>query len=191
MARAELAALSDGESTVMRDRYATMARLPVELIVCPLINDVNHGGILRAAEAFRAERVSFSPEEDDATDFAGNRGTLHWQPHRWLDCHESVTEAKANGTQIVALHLSDSSESIYDFDWHFPTCLVLGSEREGVLPEILAECDAHVAIPMFGLITSMNVAVATTLALEAITSAYRKLHPEFLPIREESKRLIK
>ena len=44
--------------------------------------------------------------------------------------------------------------------WPAKTALVLGSEAEGVSPEILAAADQKVKIPMAGQAESLNVAVA-------------------------------
>ena len=44
--------------------------------------------------------------------------------------------------------------------WPEKTALVLGSEAEGVSPEILAAADQKVKIPMAGHAESLNVAVA-------------------------------
>ena len=47
----------------------------------------------------------------------------------------------------------------------FPTCLVLGGERNGVSPEAIEVADAAVAIPMLGMANSLNVATAAAILL--------------------------
>ena len=48
---------------------------------------------------------------------------------------------------------------------HYPLCLVVGNELTGVSAEALDACDGSVAIPMHGVKHSLNVAVATGVAL--------------------------
>jgi tRNA G18 (ribose-2'-O)-methylase SpoU len=43
----------------------------------------------------------------------------------------------------------------------FPAVVVLGSERCGVSPEVLALADQAVAVPMLGMGNSLNVTTAT------------------------------
>ena len=71
---------------------------------------------------------------------------------------------------LTPLHTAVATEISYGYsayyDYHFdpadqrPTALVLGNERAGVDPEVLAVCDSIVALPMLGEKRSLNVAVA-------------------------------
>lgn len=46
-----------------------------------------------------------------------------------------------------------------------PRLLVMGGEREGLPPDVLARCPRRVRIPMAGSVSSLNLAVATALLL--------------------------
>lgn len=175
----------------LRQVYPTLLRAPIEVIVCPLGKAVNHGGILRAADSFRIERVTFQKEEDGATDFAGSRGAKKWQPYRWLNAIEAAKEAKANSRTVVSLTWTPEAISIYDFEWTFPISIVAGSEWQGVPDEIVDLSDHVIAIPMFGATGSLNVAVASSIVLSQATMAYHRSNPEFIPAREESQHLLK
>lgn len=171
----------------VRDQVKVLPRMPIEIIACPLGKEVNHGGILRLAEAFRIERVTFAPEEDRANDFSGHRGSIRWQQYRWLSPAEALAEAK--GTQRIALTLSETAVNFQDMEYRFPLTLLVGSEMEGVPRELADQCDACVAIPMYGLMGSLNVATATAIVLQHIAMQYAE-RTGFQPIREESKRLL-
>lgn len=173
----------------IRERADLLPRMPIEVIACPLGKAVNHGGLLRVAESFRLERVSFSFEEDKGNDFSGHRGAIRWQPYRWLSAKEAVLEAKANGRQVVALALSASAVNFAAFEYRYPMSLVVGSEIDGIPDDILDHCDGCVAIPMFGLMESLNVATATAIVTHHISSQYAKANG-FEPLRDESKRLL-
>jgi 23S rRNA (guanosine2251-2'-O)-methyltransferase len=174
----------------VRERADLLPRMPIEIIACPLGKAVNHGGLLRMAEAFRLEMVTFSFEQDRGNDFSGHRGAIRWQPYRWLPAEEAVAEATTKGRQKIALALSDSAVNFEVFEYQFPMSLVVGSEIDGVPQGILDQCDACVAIPMFGLMESLNVATATAIVVQHITSQYAK-ETGYTPLRDASKRLLK
>jgi tRNA G18 (ribose-2'-O)-methylase SpoU len=174
----------------LRDVYAKLPRAPIHLVCCQLVKDVNQGGLLRLAEAYRIEEVVYSPEADGATDFAGSRGTRVWQPFRWMAAEDSVAELKEQGVFTVAITLSDRAVPLADVQWKFPLALVVGEERFGVPSYVEEQCDVSAAIPLYGLVTSLNVATAAAIALNAATSAYAADHLDFQPARGTSRKLL-
>ena len=177
------------QASSLREGYHERPRMPIELIVCPLGKEVNHGGILRLAEAFMLERVTFSKESDEAEDFSGHRGADQWQPWNWANEFEAVASAKASGRQVVALTLNDRAVAFDEFDYSWPCTLVVGSEMMGMPEELASQCDGVVAIPMFGVMASLNVATATGIVVQHIARCYADEHG-FQPLREESARLL-
>lgn len=173
----------------LRDRYHLLPRAPIRLIGSPLTKDVNQGGLLRLAEAFRIERVDLSPEADGAVDFAGSRGTKSQQPYRWVETQRAVEEANAEGYHTVALTLSSRAVPFDLFEWRFPLAIVIGAELAGLPEEIETACQHTVAIPLYGMIQSLNVAVATGIVLQRAHAQYVAEHPEFEPARQVSRRL--
>lgn len=174
----------------LREAYSGIERAPIRLIVLPLGKAINHGGLTRVADAYRLERVDFQREADKAIDFAGQRGTKGWQPWRWIPAEEALAEARAEGYAVAALTLSERSVDIEEATWKFPLALVIGEEKSGVPDEIEAQCDFSVAIPMYGLVTSLNVVTATALAVSSAVRAYRAENPAFQPVRGTSRRLL-
>lgn len=76
---------------------------------------------------------------------------------------ESLTNAlrlmSDSGVKIVAA--TEKASSVYtDIDCTDPVALVMGSEDEGVSPEILRLCTEWASIPLLGKIGSLNVSVA-------------------------------
>lgn len=171
----------------VRERIDYLPRVPIEVIACPLGKEVNHGGILRAAEAFRLEMVTFSYEGDGANDFSGHRGAMRWQPYRWMDSMEALIAP--GECYRVALTLNDRAQDFSTFEPKFPMRLVVGSEWSGVPADMVEKCDACIAIPMYGLMGSLNVATATAIVIQKLASEYAKTHG-FEPVRDESKRLL-
>jgi len=50
-------------------------------------------------------------------------------------------------------------------DYTCPTCVLLGTEKWGVSPEAAELSDAHILIPMMGMVQSLNVSVAAAVIL--------------------------
>ena len=174
----------------LRDRYAELPRAPIHLTCCQLVKDVNHGGILRLAEAFRIAEVVYSPEKDGATDFAGSRGTELWQSHRWQPAEEAVAGFAKMGFQTVAVTISERAIPLQDHLWKFPVAIVMGEEKFGIPSYIEEQCDVSLAIPLYGMVTSLNVTTAAAIVLNSALTAYRSEHSDFEPARNASKRLF-
>jgi len=174
----------------LREVYDSLPRAPIRVLVGPLNKDINQGGLLRLCDAFRVERLELTPEPDGAIDMAGSRGTKKRQPWMWREVGTSVDAAKAEGYQTVAITLSDRAIPFHEMDWTFPLALVLGAELEGLDTEIEARCDATVAIPLYGIVQSLNVAVAAGMVLQSAVREYGRQNPDFQPARSASRKLL-
>lgn len=90
---------------------------------------------------------------------------------KWIDLivHRTVDEAvdtlRGGETQLVAAHFGEQAIDYRDVDFTRPTALLLGNERSGVSARAAALADAHVVIPMLGMVQSLNVSVATAVIL--------------------------
>ncbi len=174
----------------LREVYAQIPRAPIRLIVLPLGKAVNHGGMTRIADAYRIERVDLSQEPDRAIDFAANRGTKGWQPWRWVPAETAIAEARQDGYNLAALTLSDRAVDVAQAPWKFPLAILIGEENAGVPPEIEEQCDFSIAIPLYGLVQSLNVVTASAIALDYAIRAYAEECPEFQPLRSASRGLM-
>lgn len=70
--------------------------------------------------------------------------------------------ASKRGATVIALEITDRSESLFTFRpaMDREIVLVAGNEAAGVSRHLLENCDASVHLPMYGRNTSMNVGVA-------------------------------
>ena len=59
----------------------------------------------------------------------------------------------------------ESSSKIYDVNLSDPIAIVMGTEGKGIRQLIKKTCDQLVTIPMSGNVESLNVSVATGIAL--------------------------
>lgn len=170
----------------LREVYGELPKIPIRLICSPMDKVMNHGGLLRIGEAFRLEMVSFANEPSGEKDFSGARGTWDWQPYEWKDPLEAVMEAKREGRRVYCLALDERARSYTEIEWEFPAALVVGEEEFGIHPEVQAMADEVVAIPLYGLITSMNVGQAAAIVLASMVAAC----PGAEPVRNVSRGLV-
>lgn len=190
MREALLQARSTATDPGLRAAYPDLPKAPIRLISCPLYHEVNHGGVLRAAESCRIELVQLEAHQRSSIDMVGAVGTADWQPFEWVDHVEALNRAKKDGYTIYGLSLQEGSVPIGEVDWDFPCAIVLGEERYGLSPEAAALCDHYIGIPMYGAITSINVAQAAAVAMHFCIESYRQSHPDFQPARNASRRLV-
>jgi tRNA (guanosine-2'-O-)-methyltransferase len=90
---------------------------------------------------------------------------------KWVEVrvHNTLTTAlkaiRATATQILAAHLSNDALDYRDVDYTIPTCILFGNEKAGVSFEAAQAAERHIVIPMFGMVRSLNVSVATAVIL--------------------------
>lgn len=106
---------------------------------------------------------------------AGARPALHravaagagrWLRVRaWDDLGAACDALAAGGFQLVAAHPAPGAVDFREVDYTLPTALLLGQEKEGVTAEARARVDRLVAIPMLGMVPSLNVSVAAAVIL--------------------------
>ncbi|MEP0767341.1 MAG: hypothetical protein HRF45_12490 [Fimbriimonadia bacterium] len=173
----------------LRDAYPDIPRLPIRLICPRLDKEINHGNLLRIAEAFRLEMVVFAPD-DRPWDLSGAMGATVWQPFERKPGAEAIAQAKTDGYRIYGLDLHERARNLHSVEWRFPAALVVGEELHGLADEHRSACDELVAIPLYGLMQSLNVAVATGICLDRMVETLARQDPQWRPVRAASRRLL-
>lgn len=97
---------------------------------------------------------------------------------RFKTLEETITHLKSSGHVILALEQFLNSKTpeqcvqiLKNQYAGRPIALILGNEIHGVKDEILKQVDLIMEIPMHGIKESLNVSVATAIALYILTSA--------------------
>ena len=80
------------------------------------------------------------------------------------DLTETVKYLQASGIQVIAC-TEKADKTLYELDVKAPVALIVGSEEDGISSQLLKEADHVVKIPMRGKIESLNVSVATGIAI--------------------------
>jgi tRNA (guanosine-2'-O-)-methyltransferase len=81
------------------------------------------------------------------------------------DTLSALNHLKSRGFQVLAAHFSERALDYRQADYTRPTCILLGTEKWGVSPEAAEQADAHILIPMMGMVQSLNVSVAAAVIL--------------------------
>lgn len=81
------------------------------------------------------------------------------------DMQTLIARLKQQGYSIAALEQAARSVKLTDFEPPEKLALILGREVEGIEPELLADCDYVLEIPMLGRKESFNVVQAAAMAL--------------------------
>lgn len=152
---------------------------PVKYNLCYLANDIdipmNVGSFFRIADALGVEKIYLAGSSSVPPNpkiRKTSRSTERSVAYSYADDACAVAaKLKEEGYKIVSLEITSESISIEDFKVspRERICLVLGSEDKGVCQQLLELSDATIHIPMRGVNSSMNVAVACAIATYEIT----------------------
>ncbi len=135
----------------------------------------NVGAFFRTCDALNVEHVYLTgytghpPRKEITKTAIGAELTIPWEHSR--DPLPIIEQLKKDGWQIVALEITPDSVDIASFVPSEKVCLIAGHELTGVPEELLNLSDAVVKIPMLGKKESLNVAVATGIALHRLRTA--------------------
>ena len=144
---------------------------PLVLILESVEKPGNIGAVLRTADAAGADAVIVCDPLTDLYNPNLIRASLGGIfSVRTVACasEEAIGWLKAKGIRILTAQLQDS-EVYYDTDMKCGTAIVMGTEDKGLSDIWRRNSDAHIRIPMKGLMDSLNVSVsAAILCFEAV-----------------------
>lgn len=127
----------------------------------------NLGAVLRSADAAGADAVLVC---DPLTDLynpnliRASLGAVFSCPVVCCTTAEAIAFLKGKGIRILTAQLQDS-KPYYGTDMTVGTALVMGSEALGLGDEWRKAADAHILIPMRGIVDSLNVSVSAAILL--------------------------
>lgn len=137
----------------------------------------NVGSIFRSCDVFGVEKLYLTgitgtpPRKEIAKVALGSEHRVVWE--HIDNANELISRLKSQGCTILALENGVQAVSIDQFSPVGQHVLVLGNEVGGIEPELLRLCDITLEIPMIGHKQSLNVSVATGIALFALTRQSR------------------
>ena len=153
-------------------RYAQFAELPATAQLLVLLDGIEDphtlGAIIRSAHAAGADAILLpdrraAPVTEVAAKAAAG-ALAHMPIVRIGNVAQTLEKLKKEGYWIYGL-TEHGTEQYDQVHFHLPTVLVVGGEGAGIHELVARNCDLLVKIPMYGKIGSLNVSVATGIAL--------------------------
>lgn len=162
-----------GLAAIVRTRIGALSTLAVPpgavfVALYRIANPGNLGTIIRTADAVGAAGViligdtadPFSPPAVKAS-----MGSLFAvEVAHTPDPAEFFAWASRHGVTVLATS-GAADEEHWDADYRPPLAFLLGSEREGLPPDLLAGASRRLRIPMVGTVDSLNIGVAASIML--------------------------
>ena len=137
----------------------------------------NVGAIFRTADAAGVSEIfligvtpdpidRFGRKRSDVAKAAlGAEDTIKWQHFDDAKFLEKVSDLKGEGFQIVSIEQSENSVDYKTIEVCENILIIVGNEVDGLPKEVIGACDFVAEIPMLGEKESLNVSVATGVAL--------------------------
>ncbi len=127
----------------------------------------NFSAILRNCDAVGVLKAhAVLPEKGIDLHHHTAAGTSKWvqvQVHPTVE--EAVEVLHTSGFKVMAAHPTDQALDYREADLTQPVALMVGAELDGISEAGLSAADQAIAIPMAGMVRSLNVSVATSLLL--------------------------
>jgi tRNA G18 (ribose-2'-O)-methylase SpoU len=148
---------------------ARQRTMPVAVVLENVRSLWNVGSIFRTADAAGAEEIwlcgiTGRPPRDEISKTAlGAEDFVPWRAA--ADAREALEYLKGTGRSVVALERAARSLPLSRAKVRFPCALVLGNEVAGLSDAALDASDLICHLPMHGVKSSLNVAVAAGVAL--------------------------
>ncbi len=152
---------------------------PITLLLDNIRTPFNVGSIMRSAEAMGVEKVILTgicptPENNSNVAKSQKNANIDYEYH--IDIIPIIKKYQELGYQIYCLEKTNHSHPLKDIYLKFPALLVLGNEEFGITGNILKLADKTIHIPLYGNKNSINVSVATGIALNHIAYYYSNIN---------------
>lgn len=157
----------------------TVSRHPVYVMLSNIRSLYNVGSIFRTCDSALVSELLLCgftphpPRDEIAKTALGAVDSVPWQYFKQEK--DAIEYLKSKGVKIFALEITDKKRlySSIKAD-EYPLCIVLGNELTGLDNEILDMCDDAIEIPMYGVKHSLNVGVATGIAVFEAVRIFNK-----------------
>ena len=171
-----------------REEYQRGLR-PMAIAAWNITKEHNVGSLVRTAHAVAAEEVVLVGERDWNLE-AARTAELYTTITHIPDLESLRSHLKLRSWNLVAVELDPRSVNLFEAEYPGRPCFLLGAELGGVPGELLEEAQLVVQIPQWGLVPSLNLAVAGSIVLYDYLSklgrAGRLRSPEGGLVDEES-----
>lgn len=182
----ELLAAGDRRNVVDRYRYwkreaiiadLDLRRHPFHVAIENWQHDFNIGTIVRNANAFLASEVHIVGKRR-----WNRRGAMVTDRYQHVRHHENVADltqwCREHDLALVGIDIVEDAQAIEGATLPRRCTLLFGQEGPGLSPEALAACSTTYAITQFGSTRSVNLGVASGIAMHAWIRQHALHHDE-------------
>lgn len=136
----------------------------------------NVSAIFRTCDAAGVPRVSlvYNIEKFPKIGKKSSGSAFKWvEKDKYKSIDECYSHLKTQGFKIFASAITPGSKNLYELDLKCKCAIVFGNEHRGVSDEAAALADDKFMIPMYGMVQSLNVSVASAVVLyESVRQRY-------------------
>jgi 23S rRNA (guanosine2251-2'-O)-methyltransferase len=151
--------------------YKSSEKMPVVLVLDNIRSLNNIGSAFRTADAFRVEKIflcgitASPPHREIYKTALGATESVEWQYCETT--MDAIKEIKEQKISVVAVEQCQKSVLLNEYSplKGQKTAFVFGNEVDGVLEEVLENCDKVVEIPQYGTKHSLNISVSIGIVL--------------------------
>lgn len=126
----------------------------------------NVSAVIRSADAVGVHRIHAVWEDNTPLLRGTAMGSQVWvDMQRHSSTQSAIQHLKSQNMQVLVTHLDKNAVDFREIDYTKPTAIVLGQEKSGATADAIEMSDYSIAIPMLGMVQSLNVSVAAALIL--------------------------
>ena len=146
------------------DEIEFIKKAPIYIMLEDIRSVYNVGSVFRTADGLGASKIYLAgytacpPRNDLSKTPLGADRIVPWI--HFQDSLDALSDLEKNNITPIVVEQTINSTSLYEFDFEFPICFILGNEVNGVSERLLKRVDIHLEIPMKGIKQSLNVSVA-------------------------------
>src|SRR3954468_1812241 len=163
-----IAAAPEATSYTVEELVIGAKAAPLIVVLDSIEDPHNVGAILRTVDAAGADGVvrqsRHAARLDGAAAAASAGAVAHVKIAEVVNIARAIEILKESGVWTVGL-TGDAAKRYDQVDLTLPTAIVVGAEGAGLRRLVRERCDWLVSIPMHGHVQSLNVSVATGIAL--------------------------
>ncbi|MCP4901797.1 MAG: TrmH family RNA methyltransferase [bacterium] len=137
---------------------------PAAVAAWEITKEHNMGGLVRTAHAAALEEVVFAGTRDWNVE-AAKTSELYTSVTQVGDAAALLEHCRQRSWTLVAVELDPRSVSVFDATYPSRPCFLLGAELHGLPEELLDASELIVQIPQWGLVPSLNLAIAGSIVI--------------------------
>ncbi|MFV2072453.1 MAG: TrmH family RNA methyltransferase [Thermoanaerobaculales bacterium] len=156
-----------------REEYRRGLR-PLAIAAWNITKEHNVGSLVRTAHAVAAAEMILVGERDWNVE-AARTAELYTEIVEISDLETFRNHLAAREWNLVAIELDDCAVNLFAAEYPPRPCFLLGAELGGIPAVLVAEADLVVRIPQWGLVPSLNLAVAGSIVVyDYLAKMHRK-----------------